>query len=96
MKTTLNTLRKVDSDSTSMPAISASLLNTSASANVIAATMPGPSSVSRLCGAGDDKAVTGQRWISVPEPRSVNSSSSTACGTLPSRMTTPSTPFSSA
>ena len=36
------------------------------------------------------------RIISVPAPWSVNSSSSTACGTLPSRMTTPSTPASSA
>src|SRR5262249_53335874 len=36
------------------------------------------------------------RWISVPAPRSVRSSSSTACSTLPSRMTTPSTPASSA
>ena len=48
MKTTLNTLRKVDSESTSMPAISATLLNTLASANMVAAMMPGPSSVSRL------------------------------------------------
>jgi len=37
-----------------------------------------------------------QRIISVPAPWSVSSSSSTACGTLPSRMTTPSTPASSA
>ena len=36
------------------------------------------------------------RVISVPEPRSVRSSISTAWGTLPSRMTTPSTPRSSA
>ena len=36
------------------------------------------------------------RIISVPAPWSVSSSSSTACGTLPSRMTTPSTPASSA
>jgi quercetin dioxygenase-like cupin family protein len=36
------------------------------------------------------------RCISVPRPWSVSNSSSTACGTLPSRMTTPSTPFSSA
>ena len=34
------------------------------------------------------------RSISVPTPCSVNSSSSTACGTRPSRITTPSTPFS--
>jgi hypothetical protein len=36
------------------------------------------------------------RIISVPAPWSVRSSSSTACGSLPSRMTTPSTPASSA
>ncbi len=36
------------------------------------------------------------RIISVPAPWSVRSSSSTACGTLPSRITTPSTPASSA
>src|SRR5262245_30002376 len=36
------------------------------------------------------------RWIRVPTPWSVNNSSKTACGTLPSRMTTPSTPWSSA
>ena len=36
------------------------------------------------------------RIISVPAPWSVRSSSSTACGTFPSRMTTPSTPASSA
>src|SRR5262249_57278333 len=36
------------------------------------------------------------RVINVPAPWSVSSSSSTACGTLPSRMTTPSTPASSA
>ena len=37
-----------------------------------------------------------QRRMSVPAPWSVRSSSSTACGTLPSRMTTASTPCSSA
>ena len=36
------------------------------------------------------------RVISVPAPWSVSSSSSTACGTLPSMMTTPSTPRSMA
>src|SRR5690606_9464921 len=42
------------------------------------------------------KVYAHQRWISVPAPRSVSNSSSTACCTLPSRMTTPSTPRSSA
>src|SRR5450631_454953 len=37
-----------------------------------------------------------QRCISVPTPWSVSSSSRTACGILPSMMTTPSTPWSSA
>src|SRR5437879_10340375 len=50
MKTTLNAPRKADSDNTSMPETSASLLNTSEIANVVAATMPGPSSVKRLRG----------------------------------------------
>src|SRR5262249_45965083 len=36
------------------------------------------------------------RIISVPAPWSVSNSSSTACGTRPSRITTPSTPASSA
>ena len=43
-----------------------------------------------------DKLVSPRRYgtISVPAPCSVNSSSSTACGVLPLRMTTPSTPRS--
>ena len=36
------------------------------------------------------------RVISVPAPWSVSNSTSTACGVLPSRMTTPSTPRSTA
>ena len=38
----------------------------------------------------------GRSLMIVPEPVSVKSSISAACGTLPSRMTTASTPFSSA
>src|SRR6185312_5917055 len=44
----LNTLRKVDSVSTSDPAFSTTLLNTSESANDVAAMMPGPSAASRV------------------------------------------------
>ncbi|MDH6178933.1 hypothetical protein ABIF44_005014 [Bradyrhizobium japonicum] len=52
------------------------------------ALLPGHDEISRLR--------VSHLWISVPVPWLVKSSSSTACCILPSMMTTPSTPCSSA
>ena len=57
MKMRLNELRKVDSDSGSMPSLNVTLLATSASANDTAAAMPGLRSASQLDAAVEFDAV---------------------------------------